>query len=923
MNLGLQDKPKPMNPDTWFVTHLNRGFRLLGGLISNSPIFWLSISTFVTLICSASILFTPLTNDVSDFTPIGARARKELQVYKDFFSNAGDPVTLFIFVTAKNEGNMLGVHELEEAVKVLNVISDKITLKNPITNKNLTFNQFCNNFCTINEPVRHFYNGLLVDTQFGNESEHIDLSYPVTTVLGRKLYMDPNFFGVKIATKIGNQTKIMSVNELRSATGRSLIDKEKIHVKNNMREIKLVGLQFRAEFSKNYSIKAVRKWENDVIKYARNFQSDYVDVLAMSESFLTDEVVRSGLSLVPFLAIGFSIMSVFSVITMSSAAIYMRQMSIQKVILAVMGCVCPFMACGTALGLMFWTGFRFGSILCVTPFLVLAIGVDDAYLMVNSWQRIRHRMRKEHNKVDLRELLVQVMEDTGASITITTLTNVLAFLIGAMTPTPEIQLFSIGNALAIVIDYIYQWTIFGSVMVMTGRFENNDEKALAPINENEFQEKFRTMIKQLFSKFLDIYCKILTNTVAVSAVIAILAGYMYISLYGVFQIKAELKPEQLFIADSDIIKILELRNKYISPFYTICIVFVNNPGNFTDPSNIQRLSQMVADFENLPSSLGPFSTKFFLRDYEEFIESSEETVKDLSEELADLEELVKQNSGQENELKQFLEWPEFQFWKGFVRLEQITDKDNNKRTNLTRFFFTTASHGNELRDWSNRAKLLEEWRKVGDSYPEYDLSIYEDDAKFLDLIPTMIPQTLQSSLCTLICMVLVCLLFIRQPTAVLVANFSIFSTCVGVFGILSLWGVDLDPIVMSAAIMSIGFSVDIPAHISYHYYKTGIDGKKTKVEDRLKECLKHIGFPVLEAGISTIICVMSLTLVELHMARVFAKTMVLVVGIGLVHGLLVIPSMFYLISLIPFPQSRLNPVQSVKLNEGISISQLS
>jgi hypothetical protein len=69
----------------------------------------------------------------SDFTPNGARARTELQYYKDFFSNGGEPLTLYVFVTAKSksvnwsrqcnsnfldEGNMLGVRQLEEAVRV-------------------------------------------------------------------------------------------------------------------------------------------------------------------------------------------------------------------------------------------------------------------------------------------------------------------------------------------------------------------------------------------------------------------------------------------------------------------------------------------------------------------------------------------------------------------------------------------------------------------------------------------------------------------------------------------------------------------------------------------------------------------------------------------------------------------------------------
>uniref|UniRef100_A0A914Z6U7 Patched family protein n=1 Tax=Panagrolaimus superbus TaxID=310955 RepID=A0A914Z6U7_9BILA len=352
------------------------------------------------------------------------------------------------------------------------------------------------------------------------------------------------------------------------------------------------------------------------------------------------------------------------------------------------------------------------------------------------------------------------------------------------------------------------------------------------------------------------------------------------------------------------------------PFYAVCMVFVNNPGNFSNPLTVQKWNNLVSDFEELPSSVGKFSTKYWMRDYQEFVQNAEEAAKLVSEEVEDLE----LEGRKKNELRQFFEWPEFQHWHGFV---SVKNDEKSGEMNLEKFFFTVASFGPELKEWSNRAKLLQEWRKVADSYPELNVSIYEDDAKFLDLIPTMIPQTAQSSFWTFICMILVCLLVMTHPTTVFVASIAIFSTCLGVFGFLSLWGIELDPIVMSCGIMSIGFSVDIPAHIAYHFYKSGLGkhGSSLSVPERIEHTLISVGFPVIEAGISTNICVLTLLFVDLHMAKVFVKTMVLVVSIGLIHGLVIIPVVFYLLSLIPNPWK--NPESSSKFHDSAKMSAAS
>jgi hypothetical protein len=43
----------------------------------------------------------------------------------------------------------------------------------------------------------------------------------------------------------------------------------------------------------------------------------------------------------------------------------------------------------------------------------------------------------------------------------------------------------------------------------------------------------------------------------------------------------------------------------------------------------------------------------------------------------------------------------------------------------------------------------------------------------------------------------------------------------GMLGTLCFEGVSMDPIMMASLVISIGFSVDIPAHVSYHFHSAG------------------------------------------------------------------------------------------------------
>lgn len=126
---------------------------------------------------------------------------------------------------------------------------------------------------------------------------------------------------------------------------------------------------------------------------------------------------------------------------------------------------------------------------------------------------------------------------------------------------------------------------------------------------------------------------------------------------------------------------------------------------------------------------------------------------------------------------------------------------------------------------------------------------------------------------TLACMTIVCAIFIQNPISVLCAVLAIGSISVGVIGYLSWWNLNLDPVTLCAVLMSIGMSVDFTAHICYHLQLK----KRQKIcngviiemplntsRDKLYNTINSVAWPMSQAGISTIICVLPLIFLRVH-----------------------------------------------------------
>ncbi len=484
--------------------------------------------------------------------------------------------------------------------------------------------------------------------------------------------------------------------------------------------------------------------------------------------------------------------------------------------------------------------------------------------MISCWQKT-----DVDKAVEVR--LAETYKEAGVSITITTLTDVLAFYIGLLTPFRSVQSFCMYTSTALLFCYVFNITFFGACLAFNGRREKGNRHWLTCMRVPEasgdakgccvggaYDKNTRKEFEMpLGSFFKNYYGPFLTRVWVKVLVCLIYAGYLAASIYGCFQVQEGLDLKHLAVDSSYVGDYYDKEDELFSDFGpNVMLVIKDEHFQYWDPTVRKSLDLCLENFQNL-------------------------TMADSVPPVSWLHEYMNAGFGVNNETQFKSHLTTFLNRSGFNRDVNFI----NNQIHASRMFVQTVN----IRTAIDEKNMLNAFRETAEecrkSQTPVDLIVYHPAFIYFDQYAIIITNTIQNIIVATCAMLLISLLLIPNPLCSLWVTFAIASVIVGVAGFMALWDVSLDSVSMINLVICIGFSVDFSAHISYAF----VSSEKSSANEKATDAITKLGYPIVQGAMSTIAGVVVLAAAESYIFRTFFKIMFLVILFGAVHGIVFIP----------------------------------
>uniref|UniRef100_A0A2P2HXT6 Patched domain-containing protein 3-like n=1 Tax=Hirondellea gigas TaxID=1518452 RepID=A0A2P2HXT6_9CRUS len=624
------------------------------------------------------------------------------------------------------------------------------------------------------------------------------------------------------------------------------------------------------------------EWEKEILETFIGLDLEHLTTTFFTSRTLEHELENNTNSVVPYFGVTVGIMLVFCLLTVS-----MGDCVRSKTLLGIVGVLCAGMSCVAAFGLLIYLGVPFIGINMAAPFLMLGIGIDDTFVMLAAWRRSRLQDT-------VPDRLSHTFADAAVSITITSLTDMISFFIGAITPFPSVQIFCIYTGTAVLMTYLWHITLFGACLAVSGYAESKQLHGVVcikvkPVSESKDESCcYRTCCSGGISEddpwnpednkrhaimvFFRDYVATFLNIPAIKAlVVMVFLIYLLVAIWGCTMVNEGLERRKLSRYDSYSVAYYDLEDQYFRSYpYRIQVVITGNL-TYSDKATEDKILNFLEKLESHKHIGDPLYTESWLRSWKAFMGRNGVY-------------LGLNNSDEQSFIDNLKEY----YLAGTANpyTLDVAFNEDESRIIASRFIIQAFDVADAVKD----RNLMTDLRQMAKD-SDLNATVFQPLFIFFDQFTLVRSTSIQAISLAAVVMMIVSLIFIPNPLCSLWVAFSIVSIEVGVIGYMTLWGVNLDSISMIQLIMCIGFSVDFSAHISYAYLAAKVDTP----DERVKECLYALGLPIVQGGLSTILGIMTLVLAPSYIFITFFKTVFLVIFFGATHGIFLLPVLLSLL----------------------------
>ncbi|XP_069475062.1 NPC1-like intracellular cholesterol transporter 1 [Ambystoma mexicanum] len=926
-------------------------FRKWGTLVASYPKTVLFSSTVIVVILSLGLIFIELTTDpVELWSGPKSRARKE----KDFHDANFGPFfrTNQLIITVANRSSyqynslffgqqnfsgilskdiLLEMLELQTSIQNIMVYSSKynrtITLKDvcyaPLNPDNPSSTD-----CCVNSLMQYFQNNktrfdLVVTQTISGQKGTVDwrdhFLYCVNSPLSFK-----DITELELSCMADYGAPVFPFLAVGGYKGKEFSESEALIVTFSLNNFPRTDPRFEL----------VMLWEQRFLEVLQAYQKNKNANLTfayMAERSLEDEISRTTIEDIPIFAISYGVIFLYIALALGEYTQCSRVLVESKVTLGLGGILVVLGAVLSSMGFYSYLGIPSSLIIVeVVPFLVLAVGADNIFIFVLEYQR-HERNPKESRE----EHIGRVLGIVAPSMLLCSLSESVCFFLGALTQMPAVKTFALNAALAVLLDFLLQMSMFVALVSLDARRQEDDRFDICCCIQMTKKKKSSKRRKDFLYSFMkNIYAPVLLHSFTRVLVMLVFIFMFCAGIFFTMKVRVGLDQELSVPQDSYMLDYFSYLNKYFEvgvPTY-----FVTTGGyNFSSMEGINGICSSVGCDNNSMTQKIQYATEFPEQSYlaipasswvDDFMDwlnpgsvccrlhllgpNKGQFCPSTSTSNTCIQKCIKASNGivrpTVEEFNKYLplflgDLPNLNCPKGglgaYDNAVRLGGNSTNKTEEIsaTRFmaYHTPLKNSQEYtaalkaaRDLA--AEITRSVRKVPGTDPNFTVFPYTITYVFYEQYLTIVTEGLFNlSVCLLPTFAVCCILLGMDLRSGFINLLTIIMIVVDTVGVMTLWSIDYNAVSLINLVTAVGISVEFVSHLTRSF---AVSVKATKV-DRAKEATATMGSAVL-AGVAmtNLPGIIVLAFAKAQLIQIFFFRLNLTITLlGMLHGLVFLP----------------------------------